>query len=107
MGFRFEVRDREGRSEGRGEVVDFDGPVGVGLEYLGVIDVGDLGKEVLGFAGLSGEWGGVEPEGGDVELEVIWGDVDPVVFETREVGGNWFLDFKGDVSGRWCWHVRI
>ena len=56
MGFRFEVRDREGRSEGRGEVVDFDGPVRVGLEYLGVIDVGDLGKEVLGFAGLSGEW---------------------------------------------------
>jgi hypothetical protein len=52
-------------------------------------------------------WDGIAPGYTDIELDFSSGDIDPLVFELKQASGKWILGFKGDASGRWCWHVHL
>jgi hypothetical protein len=52
-------------------------------------------------------WDGTAPGDTDIQLDFNGGQVDPLVFELKQASGKWIMDFKGDASGRWCWHVRL
>ena len=56
----------------------------------------------VGFA-----WDGAAPGDSDVGLSLEVDNVDPVVFEVQNISGTRYLDFKGDASGRYCWHVKL
>lgn len=52
-------------------------------------------------------WDGPPPGDADVGLDLEVDSVDLVVFEVSSHGGTRYLDYKGDASGRYCWHVKL
>ena len=56
---------------------------------------------------MGSTWDGIAPGDADIELDFSSGDIDPPVFELKQASGKWILGFKGDASGRYCWHVHL
>jgi hypothetical protein len=59
------------------------------------------------FVEVSFAWNGPAPSDADFGLSLEVDNVDPVVFEATNDSGTRYLDFKGDESGRYCWHVKL
>ena len=59
------------------------------------------------FVEVGFTWDGPAPGEADIGLIIEVADVDPVVFEVQSPSGTRYLDFKGDTSGRYCWHVKL
>jgi hypothetical protein len=62
---------------------------------------------VADFIEVVSTWDGTTPGDADIHLDFGGGQIDPLVFELKQASGKWIMDFKGDSSGRWCWHVRL
>ena len=56
---------------------------------------------------MGSTWDGTAPGAADIQLDFSNGNNDPLVFELKQESNVWILDFKGDASGRWCWHIRL
>jgi hypothetical protein len=62
---------------------------------------------VADFIEVGSTWDGTAPGDADIKLSFGYAWTDPLVFELKQAQGKWIMGFKGDTSGRWCWHVRL
>ena len=107
LDFRYSVVDGQGRSDVHTQRIDFQGPTDIYLTYLKSLVDSSYGTPVADFIEVGSTWNGTAPGDTDIELDFSSGEIDPLVFELKQASGKWILGFKGDASGRNCWHVRL